>query len=94
MNIGIVGLGFVGLSLASVLAGKNYNVIGIDTDKKKCLKIKNGITPIFEPGLEKILRVALKKSLVINNEFSLLKNCDMICSIILTRHRSMSGRST
>ena len=88
MNIGIVGLGFVGLSLASVLAGKNYNVIGIDTDKKKCLEIKNGITPIFEPGLEKILRVALKKSLVINNEFSLLKNCDMIFVTVGTPQQS------
>ena len=88
MNIGIVGLGFVGLSLASVLAAKNYNVIGIDTDKKKCLKIKKGITPIFEPGLEEILRVALKKSLVINNEFSLLKNCDVIFVTVGTPQQS------
>ena len=29
MKIGIVGLGFVGLSLTSVLSSKGYNVIGI-----------------------------------------------------------------
>ena len=78
MKIGIIGLGFVGLSLASVLASKNYNVIGIDTDKKKCLEIENGITPIFEPDLEKTLRIGLKKSLIISNEFSFLKDCDII----------------
>jgi UDPglucose 6-dehydrogenase len=78
MKIGIIGLGFVGLSLASVLASKNYNVIGIDTDKKKCLEIENGITPIFEPDLEKTLRTGLKKSLIISNEFSFLKDCDII----------------
>ena len=33
MKIAIIGLGFVGLSLASVLASKDYkNVIGIDVD--------------------------------------------------------------
>ena len=35
MKIGIVGLGFVGLSLTSVLAYKGYNTIGIDVDKEK-----------------------------------------------------------
>ena len=35
MKIGIVGLGFVGLSFASVLASKGFNVVGIDNDKKK-----------------------------------------------------------
>ena len=41
MKIGIVGLGFVGLSLTSVLSSKGYDVIGIDIDKEKCKKINN-----------------------------------------------------
>ena len=32
MKIGIIGLGFVGLSFASVLASKGYSVIGVDTE--------------------------------------------------------------
>ena len=55
MKIGIVGLGFVGLSLTSVLASKGFNVVGIDVDKEKCRKISNGILPFFEPDLEKTL---------------------------------------
>ena len=78
MKIGIVGLGFVGLSLTSVLASKGYNVIGIDVDKEKREKISNGISPFFEPELENLLKNGLKKKLKISNDFSLIKNCDFI----------------
>ena len=78
MKIGIIGLGFVGTSLISVLASKGYDTIGIDIDKLKCEKISNGTSPFFEPDLEKILRNGLKKRLVVSNNFSLIKNCDFI----------------
>ena len=35
MKIGVIGLGFVGLSLTSVLASKGFNVVGIDIDKER-----------------------------------------------------------
>ena len=47
MKIGIIGLGFVGLSLTSVLASKGYDIVGIDIDNEKCNKINNGISPFF-----------------------------------------------
>ena len=78
MNIAVVGLGFVGLSLSSVLASKGYKVIGIDTDKKKCIEISKGRVPIYEPDLEKTLKIGLKKSLKISNNFSTIKNSDMV----------------
>ena len=78
MNIGIVGLGFVGLSLTSVLAAKGYSTIGIDIDIKKCKEIAAGNPPFFEPKLEKTLREGLKKKLRISNNFSLIKKCDFI----------------
>ena len=78
MKIGIVGLGFVGLSLTSVLASKGYRTIGIDIEKRKCEKISNGNSPFFEPDLEKTLRSGLKKELTIGNDFSLLNDCDFI----------------
>ena len=78
MKIGIVGLGFVGLSLTSVLASKGYDIIGIDIDKEKCEKIRNGISPFFEPELEKLLKNGLKKKLKIVSDFLLIKNCDFI----------------
>ena len=78
MKIGIIGLGFVGLSLTSVLASKGYDVIGIDTDNEKCSKIINGVSPFFEPGLEKVLQNGLKKKLKIENNFLLINSCDFI----------------
>jgi len=78
MKIGIIGLGFVGLSLTSVLASKGYDVIGIDTDNEKCNKIINGVSPFFEPGLEKVLQNGLKKKLKIENNFLLINSCDFI----------------
>ena len=88
MNIAVVGLGFVGLSMSSVLASKNYNVIGIDIDNQKCSDIRNGLLPLFEPDLENTLRIGLKKKLTISNNFSLIKNCDMIFVTVGTPQKS------
>ena len=78
MKIGVVGLGFVGLSLTSVLSSKGYDTVGIDINKDKCKKINKGISPFFEPELEKILKNGLKKKLKISNDFSLINNCDFL----------------
>ena len=88
MNIAVVGLGFVGLSMSSVLASKNYSVIGIDIDNQKCSDIRNGLLPLFEPDLENTLRIGLKKKLTISNNFSLIKNCDMIFVTVGTPQKS------
>jgi len=38
MKIAVIGLGFVGLTLSSVLASKGIITVGIDLDKEKCSK--------------------------------------------------------
>ena len=88
MKISIVGLGFVGLSLTSVLSAKGNNVLGIDSDENKCKNIQKGISPFFEPDLEKLLRIGLKKRLKISADFSLLKNSDIIFVTVGTPQRS------
>ena len=88
MKISIIGLGFVGLSLTSVLSAKGNNVLGIDVDLNKCENIKKGISPFFEPELEKLLKIGLKKKLVVSNDFSLISNSDMIFVTVGTPQRS------
>ena len=41
MKVGIIGLGVVGLSFASVLGSKGFSVIGMDSDEQKIEKINS-----------------------------------------------------
>ena len=88
MKISIVGLGFVGLSLTSVLAARGNDILGIDVDKNKCENIQKGISPFFEPELEKLLKIGLRKKLKISTDISLIRNSDMVFVTVGTPQRS------
>jgi len=88
MKIAVIGLGFVGLSLASVLSANGTKVIGIDINKEKCKKISNGVTPFFEKDLEKTLQKGLKNKLEISHEVSRIKTCDYIFVTVGTPQKS------
>lgn len=54
MNITIVGTGYVGLVTGTTLAELGNSVYCVDVDASKIAKMKNGIVPIYEPGLEEM----------------------------------------
>lgn len=56
MNITIFGTGYVGLVTGACLADVGHNVLCMDVDQAKIDKLKNGQIPIFEPGLENIVK--------------------------------------
>ena len=88
MKIGIVGLGFVGLSFASVLASKKYSVIGVDSDSVKISRILTGKAPFHEPGLDDTLKTALKNGLKITTEInSVVTECKLIFIAVGTPQR-------
>lgn len=51
MNITVFGIGYVGLVQAAVLAEVGHKVCCVDIDEKKIQDLRNGIIPIYEPGL-------------------------------------------
>jgi UDPglucose 6-dehydrogenase len=56
MKIAVVGTGYVGLVTGACLADAGHVVYGVDIDKEKVDKLKQGIIPIFEPGLESVVK--------------------------------------
>ena len=61
-KISIIGLGFVGLSIAVTNATKGFDTIGVDVDKNKIENLKKGIIPFYEPKLQSFLDNSLKSS--------------------------------
>src|SRR5713101_7289632 len=56
MKVSVIGTGYVGLVSGVCFAEKGHDVICVDADKKKIAQIQQGISPIFERGLEPLLR--------------------------------------
>ncbi len=56
MKIAVIGAGYVGLVTAACLADLGNDVVCNDIDKGKISKLKRGIVPIYEPGLDDVLK--------------------------------------
>jgi UDPglucose 6-dehydrogenase len=56
MKICVVGVGYVGLVTAACLAEAGNSVVCVDNDSDKIAGLKNGIVPIYEPGLTEMVK--------------------------------------
>jgi len=60
LNIGIVGTGYVGLVTGTCFAETGNTVYCVDIDAEKVKKLKKGVIPIYEPGLDILVERNLK----------------------------------
>jgi len=61
MNISVIGTGYVGLVTGATLANSGNNVICLDLIESKINELNKGKSPIFEPGLENLINIGIKK---------------------------------
>lgn len=80
-TIGVIGLGYVGLSVASALAAAGFHVVGVDIKEDRVAKINAGQCPIEgkEPELPELLaEVTASKKLVATTDYAKLAEADVV----------------
>lgn len=60
MKIGVIGTGYVGLVQGIIMAEFGLNIICMDVSEEKIKSLRNGIVPIYEPGLKELLDKNMK----------------------------------
>ena len=56
MNVTVFGTGYVGLVQGAILADVGHHVMCVDVDADKVARLERGIIPIYEPGLEPLVK--------------------------------------
>lgn len=86
MKISIVGTGYVGLVTGACFAEVGIEVTCVDIDTSKIEKLKSGVIPIYEPGLEEIVHRNVEKGrLHFTTELApTLKGCEVVFSAVGT----------
>ena len=78
MNISIFGMGYVGVVTAAILS-RNHKVIGVDINMKKVNMINEGVSPIIEKDVDKLIKEGRQKGSLeaTSDHVSALKNTDL-----------------
>lgn len=78
MNVAVIGTGYVGLTTGVTLAYLGHKVSCIDVDQQKIDKLNQGIPPIYEKGLEPMLRSAKEYLIFTTSYEEAIPNADVI----------------
>ena len=70
MKLCMIGTGYVGLVSGVCFSDLGNDVICVDKDEKKINNLKNGIIPIYEPGLEELVWSVTGNDRIVFRKFS------------------------
>ncbi len=95
MNIVMLGAGYVGLVSGACFSEFGFNVTCLDTDKHKVEKLKKGILPIYEPGLENLVNKNISSGRLkfSTNKHENVANADAIFIAVGTPTRRGDGHA-
>ena len=88
---GVIGLGYVGLPMATGLAKCNYKVTGIDASQEKVNLLNNGTSYIPDVPTEEIAELVKKGLLSATTDYASLQNVDVIFICVPTPFDSMKA---
>ena len=92
MKICVIGTGYVGLVAGTCLADMGNDVICVDNDLEKLQKLENGIVPIYEPGLEELIKAnVLEGRLKFSPDLAASVQESLVCFIAVGTPQSEDG---
>lgn len=92
MKICVIGTGYVGLVVGACLAEMGNDVICVDNNEDKLVQLRNGVTPIYEPGLEDLIKNnVLENRLIFTSDINSAVEKSEICYIAVGTPQKEDG---
>ncbi len=92
MKVCVVGTGYVGLVVGTCLAEMGNDVICVDNDIEKLNRLHQGIIPIYEPGLEDLIKVNVReKRLTFTSDIKTAVEKSLVCFIAVGTPQGEDG---
>ncbi len=92
MKVCVIGTGYVGLVVGTCLAEMGNDVICVDNDEEKLQYLRQGIIPIYEPGLEELIKENVSEErLSFTNDLNTAVENSLVCFIAVGTPQGEDG---
>ena len=92
MKVCVIGTGYVGLVVGTCLAEMGNDVICVDNNEEKLKQLKQGIIPIYEPGLEELIKANVSENrLTFTSDIQSAVENSLVCFIAVGTPQGEDG---
>ncbi len=92
MKIAVIGTGYVGLVAGACIADMGNDVICVDNNKEKLKQLEQGIIPIYEPGLDELVKSnVVEKRLTFSSDIDRAVKDSQVCFIAVGTPQDEDG---